>query len=117
MEDKLNSLVEGNSEANRNKWAMEWKKQGKKVIGIMSADVPEEVVSAAGMLPWRITGTWRENISNASVYRSQNSCSYCNHVLESLLSGELGFLDGIITTDLDQDLLRLGDVLLTLKKV
>jgi benzoyl-CoA reductase subunit C len=117
MEDKLKSLVEGNSEASRNKWAMEWKKQGKKVIGIMSSYVPEEVISAAGMLPWRITGTWRENISNASVFRSQSSCSYCNHVLESLLSGELGFLDGIVTTDLDQDLLRLGDVLLALKTV
>jgi len=117
MESILNSLVKGNSEAIRYNWAMAWKQQGKKVIGILSSYVPEEVIWAAGMLPWRITGTWRENISNARLYRSQSSCSYCNHVLESLLSGELDFLDGIVTTDLDQDLLRLGDVLLALKKM
>ena len=115
MEDKLKILVEGNSEANRTKWAIEWKKKGLKVIGVMSSYVPEEVIAAAGMLPWRITGTWRENISHARVYRPESSCSYCNHVLESLLNGELDFLDGIVTTDLDQDLLRLWDVLIALK--
>ena len=115
MENRLKRLIEGNSEANRTKWAKEWKKQGKKVIGVMSSYVPEEVISAAGMLPWRITGTWHENIPHATVYRSENSCAYCNHVLESFLSGELDFLDGIITTDLDQDLLRTWDVLAYLK--
>src|SRR5512143_1307193 len=117
MEEKLRDLIEGNSEAKRKSWAMDAKNQGRKVVGIMSSYVPEEVIHAAGMLPWRITGTWKENISNARVYRSQSSCSYCNHVLESLLSGELNFLDGIIITDLDQDLLRLADVLLALKVV
>jgi benzoyl-CoA reductase subunit C len=115
MEEKLKILVEGNSEANRTQWAREWKKNGGKVIGVMSSYVPEEVISAAGMLPWRITGTWRENISHARVYRPESSCSYCNHVLESFLNGELDFLDGIVTTDLDQDLLRLWDVLIALK--
>ncbi|MBN1188134.1 MAG: 2-hydroxyacyl-CoA dehydratase [Dehalococcoidales bacterium] len=115
MEDHLKILIEGNSPANRTTWAREWKRQGRKVIGIMSSLVPEEVVSAAGMLPWRITGTWRENISHARVYRGESSCSYCNHVLESLLDGDLDFLDGIIATDLDQDMLRLWDVLLALK--
>jgi benzoyl-CoA reductase subunit C len=116
MEDKLKNLIEGNKETNRNKWVMEWKQQGKKIIGVISSYVPEEIISAAGMLPWRITGTWHENTSHAGVYRGQSSCSYCNHVLESLLAGELDFLDGIVTTDLDQDLLRLSDVLLALKK-
>jgi benzoyl-CoA reductase subunit C len=115
MEDQLKRLIERNSEANRTAWAREWKRQGRKVIGIMSSYVPEEVVSAAGMLPWRITGTWRENISHARVYRGESSCSYCNHVLESILNGDLDFLDGIIATDLDQDMLRLWDVLLALK--
>jgi len=115
LEHKLKELAEGNSEINRTKWAMEWKKQGKKVIGIMSSYVPEEVISAAGMLPWRITGTWQENTKLARVYRPESSCAYCNHVLESFLQGELDFLDGIIVADIDQDLLRLWDVLDYLK--
>jgi benzoyl-CoA reductase/2-hydroxyglutaryl-CoA dehydratase subunit BcrC/BadD/HgdB len=116
MEDKLKSLIESNSEANRNKWPLEWKKQGKKVIGVMSSYVPDEVIYASGMLPWHITGSWRDKISHVGQYRPQSSCSYCNHVLESLLSGELSFLDGIVIADVDQDLLRLSDVLVTLKK-
>ncbi|MFC1534962.1 2-hydroxyacyl-CoA dehydratase subunit D [Thermodesulfobacteriota bacterium] len=111
MEDKLKGLIEGNSKANRNRWAMEWKKQGKKVIGIMSTYVPEEVIAAADMLPFRITGTWEESISHARVYRTESSCSYCNHVLESLLTGELEFLDGIVIGDIDQDLVRLWDIM------
>lgn len=114
MEDKLKRLIEGNSEANRTKWPMEWKKQGRKVIGLMSGYVPEEVVHAAGMLPWRITGTWQDNINHARVYRSESSCSYCNHVLESFLAGELDFLDGVVIGDIDQDLLRLWDLLVAL---
>lgn len=115
MENRLKALIEGNSETNRTNWAMEWKKQGKKVIGIMSSYVPEEVILAAGMLPWRITGTWHENIEHARVYRSESNCAYCNHVLESFLSGELDFLDGIVVADQDQDILRTWDVLLYLK--
>jgi benzoyl-CoA reductase/2-hydroxyglutaryl-CoA dehydratase subunit BcrC/BadD/HgdB len=110
LEDRLKRLIEGNSEANRTKWAMEWKKQGKKIIGIMCSYVPEEVIYAAGMLPWRITGTWRENIEHARAYRSDSLCSYCNHVLESFLSRELDFLDGVVISDIDQDLLRTWDV-------
>jgi benzoyl-CoA reductase subunit C len=111
MEDKLKHLIQGNSEKNRTQWAMKWKKQGRKVIGVMSGYVPEELIHAAGMLPWRITGTWGESINRARVYRSENSCGYCNHVLEAFLSGELDFLDGVVIGDLDQDLLRLWDVL------
>lgn len=118
MENRLQSLIEGNSEANRFKWAKEWKKQGKKVIGVMSSYVPEEVIYAAGMLPWRITGTWKENVPLASVYRTVSStCPYSTHILESFLSGELDFLDGLVIADQDQDVLRTRDVLVYLKKL
>ena len=111
MEDRLQYLITANSEDNRFQWAKDWKKQGKKVIGILSSEVPEEVIAAAGMLPFRITGTWSENISHARVYRTENSCGYCNHVLESFLNHDLDFLDGVVIGDIDQDLVRLWDVL------
>ncbi|NLE94231.1 MAG: hypothetical protein GX600_00925, partial [Dehalococcoidia bacterium] len=95
MENRLQRLLEGNNEAHRVEWAREWKARGGRVIGVMSSYVPEEVIWAAGMLPWRITGTWKENINLASVYRSRSTCSYCSHALESFLAGELDFLDGV----------------------
>jgi benzoyl-CoA reductase subunit C len=117
MENRLRQLIEANNEVNRKKWALEWKKEGKKVIGFMSSYVPEEVIWAADMLPWRITGTWQaNNIPHARAYRTDSSCAYCTHVMESVLSGELSFLDGIITADTDQDLLRTVEVLEYLNK-
>jgi len=114
MEDRLKRLMEANSETRRAGWARDWKEQGGKIIGIMSTYVPEEVITAAGLLPWGITGTWKEDIRHARVYRTESSCSYCNHVLESLLNDELSFLDGIVIGDIDQDLLRLWDLMLAL---
>jgi benzoyl-CoA reductase subunit C len=116
MEEELAKLIDRTTEANRKNAALEWKKQGKPVIGVMSSYVPEEVITAAGMLPWRIAGTFREDLEAARVYRGDSTCSYCNHVLELFLNGELDFLDGVIVTDLDQDLLRLWDLLVYMKK-
>ena len=110
MEEKIRTLVQANSPANRMKWAQEWKKQGKKVIGLLCSYIPEEIIYAADMLPWRVTGTWETTTPNAETYRISTSCRYCNHVLESLLTGELDFLDGVIGTALDDDVRCLWDV-------
>ncbi|MBI4294840.1 MAG: 2-hydroxyacyl-CoA dehydratase [Chloroflexi bacterium] len=109
-EERFKNLVEANSEQQRKSWALAWKERGGKVIGMLDYYVPEELVYAAGMFPWRVTGTWRGSISRALAYRYTNSCLFCTHVLESLLSGELDFLDGIIATDWDDDMRRLWDV-------
>lgn len=110
MEDELRSLVTLSSEVSRASFPTRWKKEGKKVIGVLCCYVPEEVIHAAGMLPWRIIGAWRASTPLANVYRRPNTCLYCNHALESLLAGELHFLDGVVATDWDQDLTRLWDV-------
>ncbi|MFC1962173.1 2-hydroxyacyl-CoA dehydratase subunit D [Chloroflexota bacterium] len=116
MEARLRSLIEMNSEANRAKPAMEWKRQGKKVIGVLTPYVPEEVISAAGMLPWRISGTWRSSVPKALVYRPPHTCQFSTHVLESLLSGELDFLDGVVANNYDDDRRRVWDVWVHLGK-
>jgi len=116
MEDRLKALIGSNRPNNRNRWALEWKSQGKKVMGLLCSYVPEEIISAAGMLPWRITGTWQEAAPLAGVYRPEMTCRYCSHALESVLNGELDFLDGVIGTQVDDDFKRLLDVLLAIKR-
>lgn len=108
-EERLKALLAAGQEANRFQWLKEWKAQGKKVVGVLDSYVPEEVIYAAGMLPWQIIGTWRQNTPLALVYRPANTCRYCTHVLESMLSGELDDLDGIVSTDWDDDRRRLFD--------
>jgi benzoyl-CoA reductase/2-hydroxyglutaryl-CoA dehydratase subunit BcrC/BadD/HgdB len=67
-------------------------------------------------MPWRISGTWSDKIDDALVIRSANSCGYCNHVLQSLLDGDMDFLDGVVATTWEQDIIRLWDVWLHLGK-
>jgi len=116
LEQQLRELLEATNNENRAKWALDWKKRGGKVIGLLCSYVPEEIIYAAGMLPWYVMGTDQAETSRALKYRMEVSSIYCNRVLESFLAGELDFLDGVISTDREQDLVRLWDLLDHLKK-
>ncbi|MGD9117130.1 MAG: 2-hydroxyacyl-CoA dehydratase family protein [Dehalococcoidia bacterium] len=109
VEDKFTKLISAGNKENRTKWATEWQQQGKKVIGVLDSLVPEEVIYAAGMLPWRIQGTWQADVSRAMRYRLPQGNTFLNHVLESLLEGELDFLDGMVCSDRDEDFIRFWD--------
>lgn len=116
LEETLEELVSANEEENRFKTALEWKRQGGKIIGTLCSYVPEEIIYAAGMFPFRITGTLQKEITLASVYRPSNCCLYNNHVTESLLTGQLDFLDGVVFTNQDDDRRRLYDLFVHLGK-
>ena len=90
LEARLDRLVKMNSPEFRKQHALEAKSRGKKVLGSLCSYVPEEVVYAAGMFPWRITGTWDPDLSLAAVYRDLDSCRYCTHALEALLRSVRG---------------------------
>ncbi|MBI2957488.1 MAG: 2-hydroxyacyl-CoA dehydratase [Chloroflexi bacterium] len=109
LERELVSLVQGNSPENRRKFALQAKSDGRKVIGLLCTYAPEEVIYAAGMLPWRVTGTWDSNLGKATVYRDMDSCRYCTHALEALLRGQMEFLDGVVDSDWDDDRRRVFD--------
>ena len=111
MEASLQSLIQSNDPKTRNQWALDWKKKGKSVIGLLDIYVPEEILSAADIFPWRITGTWEDAIPRAAMHRPAMTCRYCTHILESFMNGELKFLDGMATTQIDDDFRRLWDVL------
>ena len=115
-EKKLQELVTVHLPQNRNRWALSWKEKGKKVVGILDTLAPEEILYAAGILPYRIIGTQNASTPLAEIWRPPDMCRYCNHVLESLLTGELDFLDGILFTDWDDDGRRLYDVPMHLGK-
>lgn len=116
MEQQLKNLVAATSEANRTSWATDFRKGGGKVIGTLCSYVPEELIYAAGMLPWYVAPVTEGSITKALAHRAPSSSQYCNSVLESLMNGQLDFLDGVVATDREQDLVRLWDVWDHLKK-
>lgn len=109
MEDALNRLLNAGAEDVRSIWADAWRQQGKKVVGVLDSLVPEEVIYAAGMLPWRVRGVWNKDVSRAMVYRLPHGNTFLHHVMESLLEGRLDLLDGVVCSARDEDFLRFAD--------
>ncbi|MBI2918024.1 MAG: 2-hydroxyacyl-CoA dehydratase [Chloroflexi bacterium] len=108
---ELESLVGIAQWPNCTKYAQEWKERGGKVWGVLDSYVPEEVLIAAGILPWRVRGSRRPFSDLALQHRPASSSPYYNHVVQSVLEGELDFLDGIAATDWEQDGSRAYDLL------
>ncbi len=108
---QLKSLVGLAQSPNYTEYALKWKRGGGKVWGILDSYVPEEVLIAAGILPWRIRGSRKSFPELAVQHRTTNCNGYYNHVIQSVLDGELDFLDGIAATDWEQDGSRAYDLL------
>ena len=75
----------------------EYKKQGKKVIGMLPYYAPAELVVAAGMVPMGIWGSNKKTIALAKEYCATFYCTIAQLALEMLLDGTLDQLDGVIT--------------------
>lgn len=96
----------------------EWKAQGKKVIGWVCIYVPEEIIYAADMLPFRITGDNEElELKRAEAYLYMNTCSFIRTSFQLAIEGKFDFLDGLVTAETCDGCRRLHDVWLRYKKI
>ncbi len=76
--------------------ARQWKEQEKgKVVGFLLTDVPEELIHAAGFLPYGIGGG-QARMEFADAHLQNWSCSFARSSLSLALEGKLDFLDGLI---------------------
>ncbi len=109
-EQRLHNLMSAHLPENRHKWALKAKKEGRPIIGITDTIVPYEIIHAADMFPYRITGNDSARTPLAESWRPPQMCQYIHHVVEGLLTGEFDFLDGIIHSDWDDDARRFYDL-------
>ena len=80
-----------------NPYLEDWKKEGGKIVGYACTYVPEEIIHAAGMLPFRIRGTGCVGTSLADTWLTRiANCSFARSILELALTGEYDFLDGVV---------------------
>jgi benzoyl-CoA reductase subunit C len=79
-----------------NSTLQEWKKGGGKVVGYFCSFIPEEILLAGGLLPFRIRGTGSTGSELADEYFTEISCSFPRHCLNQALKGEYAFLDGFV---------------------
>lgn len=91
-------------------YAAEWKKRtGKEVIGYFCTYTPEELIFAAGALPFRIFGA-SGHISEADAFLQAYCCSLARGGLEEALIGKLSFLDGAVFPHTCDTIQRLSDI-------
>ena len=90
----------GLSETLSNPFIEEWKRGGGKVIGYPCTYLPEEIIYAAGMLPYRLRGTGCVGLTIADTFLSRTAhCSFARSVLELGLTDRYDFLDGVVYTN------------------
>ena len=77
-------------------WARSWKqKTGRKMIGHLLPDVPEEIIHAAGALPMAVEGAGVQ-IGQAQAHIPGYTCSHAMGAIEMGMTGKLDVLDGMV---------------------
>ena len=87
-----------------------WKEQGGRVVGYFCSYVPEEIISAAGLLPFRMRGTGSTETSLADTYLSAYNCSFTRHCLDLAFNDVYEFLDGVVVVNSCDHVRRLYDI-------
>jgi benzoyl-CoA reductase/2-hydroxyglutaryl-CoA dehydratase subunit BcrC/BadD/HgdB len=80
-----------------NRYVSRWKDSGNKIVGYYCSYIPEELFTALGVFPYRIRGAGSKDSSVADAYLSARLCTFVRHSLALALSGELDFLDGVVS--------------------
>jgi benzoyl-CoA reductase/2-hydroxyglutaryl-CoA dehydratase subunit BcrC/BadD/HgdB len=88
----------------------DWKRRAKgRIIGSTLADVPEELIHAAGLLPFTRLGT-NQPILQASTHLPDNACSQARSDLELALTYQRDFFDGYVLPQVDDTTQHLSDI-------
>lgn len=82
---------------------------GGRVIGIFCSYVPEEIIIAAGMVPYRMRATGSTKTTLGDTWFSSFNCSYTRHVFDLALEGKFRFLDGVILINACDHIRRMYD--------
>jgi benzoyl-CoA reductase subunit C len=80
----------------RGKRAKELHDAGKKVIGYFCCFVPDEIITAFDMVPYRIQGSQSEPIDEADAFIEPMACPFARSCFNKALKGDYDFLDGFV---------------------
>ena len=90
--------------------AKELKAGGKQIIGYLTAIAPVEILTAAGVVPFRMKGWVSEPITKADAHMETIVCPFVRNVFDSALKGKFSFLDGVLLPHLCDSIDRTNDV-------
>jgi len=87
-----------------------WKERGGRIVGYFCPNVPEEIILAAGMLPYRLRAPESRDTTEADRYTTYLNCTYCRHTVDEALLGKYNFLDGFVGTNGCDQMRRVSDI-------
>jgi bcr-type benzoyl-CoA reductase subunit C len=90
--------------------ANELKGAGKKIIGYLSALGPVEILTAAGVVPFRLKGNVSEAITKGDAYMETIVCPFVRNVFDAAVKGKFSFLDGMVLPHQCDSIDRTSDV-------
>ncbi len=78
-----------------NPYVKEWREKGGRIIGSACGYVPDELIWAGGLLPYRLECRGCTETDQADIYYHRFNCTYARCVLQCAMKGEYDFLDGM----------------------
>ncbi len=75
---------------------MDEKKSGRKIIGYFCSYFPEEIVHAAGFVPYRMRAVGSTGTTKGDIYFSSLNCTFVKRCFDKALHGDFDFLDGVV---------------------
>ncbi len=80
----------------RTEWAGRLRNQGNKIVGYFCCYTPVELITAATLIPYRLTGAMGKPIVHADGFLETVMCPFVRSVLEMKINGEYDFIDGLV---------------------
>lgn len=109
-QQSLRSLIEL-SEVIYNRAIKGWKEKGGKVVGFFCSYVPEEIIYAADVLPYRIRPVGCTEVPLANIYMTSSHCTFARGCLEFILGGKFDFLDGLVSMNSCDTMRHIPDIM------
>lgn len=92
----MNPAILEAATVHENSFVRRWKREGGTVVGYTCSYVPEEILHAAGILPFRLRGAGARETTVGDTYFGPYICSLPKCVLQRIGEGAFGFLDGTV---------------------
>ena len=94
-----------------------WKESGKKVVCVAGYDVPDELILAAGMVPFRVTGYYGGERKSAEKYLEYSFGAVWKGLWESITEDYAGLMDRLVISSSSDMFLKLYYYFRTLKRL
>lgn len=84
---------------------------GQRIMGYYCANLPEEILTAADIYPFRIRGTENKDFMKSDAILSRFNCTFVRSTLNLLLNQKYSFLDGLLIANTCDHVRRIYDIL------